>query len=147
MKKFFLVAALVSGVFLLSSFYDNSPVNQKVLKSFHSDFGYPDNARWSENPGDDYVSFIQNNVMVRADYDRHGDLLYSLRYFDAQLLPEDVLSSITGQFPDEKINVVTEVTTPAGKAYVIQLEDGNGWTILNSDMDGNLTITDKFNKE
>jgi hypothetical protein len=146
MKKSFLTIACISGVFLLSSFYVNAAVNEKVLRSFNSVFSTATNVQWTEYPDHYYVSFSQNDVMVRAEYDKKGNLLSSLRYYDAQHLPLNILCKVKKDYPDKNIDVVTEVSTTDGTAYIIQLQDKKGWTIVKSDINGYMIETDKFDK-
>src|ERR1700689_4927803 len=80
MKKFFLVIASLSGIIALSSFDSNTPINKKVLQSFHSEYGNPSNVFWTAYPHDDYAVFKQNDILVRVEYDLHGNQLYAIRY-------------------------------------------------------------------
>lgn len=153
MKKSFLTIASICGIFLLSSFYvsaapadDNGGVNEKVLKSFNSVFSNASNVQWSQFADHFLVSFSQNAMMVRAEYDKKGNLLSSLRYYDAQHLPLNILCKVKKAYPDKNIDVVTEVSVPEGIAYLIQLQDDKGWTILRSDVNGELNVTDEFHK-
>jgi hypothetical protein len=153
MKKSFLTIASICGILLLSSFYvnaapkdDNAGVNEKVLKSFHSIFSDATNVLWSQVDDHFYASFSQDNVMVRAEYDKKGNLLSSLRYYDAEHLPLNILCKVKKDYPGKSIDVVTEVTIPEGMAYIIQLQDQKGWTILRSDVNGDLTVKDTFDK-
>jgi hypothetical protein len=146
MKKLLLAITSFSVIIILSSFDGKSGINEKVLHSFHSEYGNPLNARWIANPNSDYVVFTQDNILVRCEYDLRGNQLFALRYFDANNLPLPVLDNVQEQFPDEKINVVIEVTTPDGMAYVIQLEDKQNFTTLISDTDGNIAVQNKLQK-
>jgi len=49
-------------------------------------------------------------------------------------------------YPNKSIDVVTEVSIPEGIAYLIQLQDEKGWTILRSDVNGELSVADEFQK-
>jgi hypothetical protein len=146
MKKLLLAIVGLSGIIILGSFDGNPGINDKVMRAFHSEYGNPLNARWFANPQDDYVVFTQNNIVVRSEYDLQGNQLFALRYFDAKNLPSPVLNNVQGQFPNEKIDIVTEVTTPEGMAYVIQLESKNYLTTLISDMDGNIAVQSQLHK-
>ncbi|HSZ86515.1 MAG TPA: hypothetical protein VK787_10815 [Puia sp.] len=153
MKKSFLTIASICGIFLLSSFYvsaapadDNSGVNEKVLKSFNTVFSNATNVQWSQFGDHFFVSFAQNNITVRAEYDKKGELLSSLRYYDAQHLPLNILCKVKKEYPNKNIDVVTEVSIPEGMAYLIQLQDDKGWTILRSDVNGELSVKDEFQK-
>jgi hypothetical protein len=146
MKKIFLAIASLSGIILFSSFDGNTAINEKVLHSFHAEYGNPRDARWIAYPNDDYVVFKEKNILVRAEYDLHGNQLYAIRYLNANLLPEPVLDNIKDQYPREKIDVVTEVTNPNGMAYVIQLEDKNSFITLLSDTDGDIAVQNQFHR-
>src|SRR5580658_9697306 len=153
MKKSFLTVAALCGIFLLSSFYvsaspvdDNGTANEKVLKSFYAVFSSASNVQWSEHNDHFYVSFRQSDVLVRAEYDKKGNLLSSLRYYGEQHLPLNILCKVKKEYPGKTIDVVTEVTIPEGMAYLIQLKDDNGWTIVRSDVNGDLSVNDEFQK-
>ncbi len=153
MKKNFLTIASICGIFLLSSFCvnanpadDHSTVNEKVLKSFHSVFNGASNVQWAKYGDHFSVSFLQDQIIVRAEYDKEGNLLSSIRYYNAERLPLNILFNVKKEYANEKIDVVTEVSVPEGTAYIIQLEDDKGWTILHSDVEGNLTVKDSFDK-
>ena len=153
MKKGFFVIASICSIFLLSSFYvnaapneDNAGVNAKVLKSFNAVFSDASNVQWSQVDDHYFVNFSQNDITVRAEYDKKGNLLSSLRYYDAQHLPLNILCKVKKEYPNKKIDIVTEVSIPEGMAYIIQLQDDKGWTILRSDVNGDLSVKDAFEK-
>jgi hypothetical protein len=152
MKKSILSVASICGILLLSSFSlkalpnGDASVNEKVLKSFNTVFSDASNVQWSQLGDYYYVSFSQNDMRVRAEYDKNGEMLSSLRYYDAQHLPLNILCNVKKEYPNKSIEVVTEVSIPAGTAYVIQLQDSKGWTIVRSDVNGNLDVQDEFNK-
>jgi hypothetical protein len=151
MKKSFLTISAICGIFLLSSSFvsatpNDAGVNEKVLKSFNSVFIDASNVQWSEYSDHFYVSFSQGNITVRAEYDKKGNLLSSLRYYDAQHLPLNILCKVKKDYPNKSIDVVTEVSIPEGTAYLIQLQDSKGWTIVRSDVNGDLSVKDEFEK-
>jgi len=153
MKTKLLIFASCCGILLLSSFMvsgspgnDDAPVNEKVLKSFHSVFNNASHVQWSETNDRFNVSFTQNDVMVRAEYDKYGNMINSIRYYDAQHLPLNILCKVKAQYATKSIDVVTEVSTVDGMAYLIQLQDEKGWTIVRSDIDGTLSLQDEFEK-
>ena len=90
------------------------------------------------------MSFSQNDVLVKASYDRDGNLLNSIRYYKEQRLPLNILCKVKKENPNRNIEIVTEVSNEEGVVYFIQLKDKKGWTILKSDASGNLELTDKF---
>jgi hypothetical protein len=146
MKKNLLTATCIAGLLSLSVFSAKADVSQKVLQSFHSVFSKASNIKWTEYQDHYYVSFNQNDVSIRANYDLAGNLLSSIRYYKDQHLPLNILCKIKNSYPSKTVDIVTEVSTGAGIAYFIQLKDDKGWTIVKSDEAANFEIADKFEK-
>jgi hypothetical protein len=146
MKRNLINAACLAGLLSLSAFSAKADVNQKVLKSFHSVFAKATNIKWTEYQDYYNVSFYQNDVLVRANYDMSGNIISSIRYYKEQHLPLNILWKVKNEYSSKAIDNVTEVSTPDGIAYFIQLKDSKGWTIVKSDESGSLEVTDKYNK-
>jgi hypothetical protein len=146
MKKNLLTAACIAGFLSLSVFSARADVSQKVLQSFHSVFSRASNIKWVEYPDHYYVSFEQNDMSIRANYDVSGNLLSSIRYYKEQHLPLNILCKIKKSYPSKTVDIVTEVSTEEGTAYFIQLKDDKGWTIIKSNEAGTFEIADQFRK-
>jgi hypothetical protein len=146
MKKNLLMIACIAGVLSVSAMNAPAEVSQKTLQSFHTVFADAKNIKWTEYPDNYFVSFSQNDVLVKAFYDKEGNLLSSMRYYKEQHLPLNVLYKAKKNYPAKTIDIVTEVSNADGTVYYIQLKDSKGWTILKADQSGNMEVTDKFNK-
>jgi hypothetical protein len=146
MKKNFVSAACLAAFLSLTVFSAKADVSQKVLQSFHSVFSKASNIKWVEYPDHYYVSFNQNDVMIRASYDMAGNLLNSMRYYKEQHLPLNILCEVKKKYASKTIDIVTEVSNQDGIVYLIQLKDDKGWTIVKSDQAANFEVVDKFNK-
>jgi hypothetical protein len=147
MKKNLLTAACIAGLISLSAFSAKADVNQKVLQSFQAVFTKASNIKWVEYSDHYYVSFNQNDILVRANYDANGNLLNSVRYYKEQHLPLNILCKIKKTYPSKNVDIVTEVSAEAGIVYFIQLKDDKGWTIIKSDEGGTFEISDQFEKQ
>src|ERR1035438_1412549 len=130
MKKNFLTAAFIAGFLSLSVFSAKADVTQKVLQSFHSVFSQASNIKWVEYPDHYYVSFAQNDILIRASYDMSGNMMSSIRYYKEQHLPLNILCAVKKAYASKMIDIVTEVSNQDGIVYFIQLNDDKGWTIL-----------------
>ncbi len=146
MKKKFLTIACIAGILSVSVISAKAEISQKALQSFRSVFAEAKQVRWTEYPDCYYVSFLQNDMQVKVTYDKDGNLLNSTRYYKEQRLPIAVLSSVKSAYPSKKISLVTEVSSTEGTVYFIQLKDENGFTIVKSNEQGLLEVTDKFKK-
>ncbi|MBS1946849.1 MAG: hypothetical protein JST47_03705 [Bacteroidetes bacterium] len=146
MKKTFSTAVCFAALLSLSAFSVKADVNKKVLKSFHSVFSRATNVQWEEYKDHYFVSFKQNDMLVKANYDMNGNMVNSIRYYKAQYLPLNILYAIKENYPSKTINIVTEVNDDNGTNYFIELKDNRNWTIIQSDADANFNVFDKFKK-
>jgi len=146
MKKNFLTTACIAGFLSLSVFSARADVSEKVLKSFHSVFSKASNIKWVEYPDHYYVSFNQNDIMVRASYDLAGNLLSSIRYYKEQDLPLNILCALKKSYPSKVIDNVTEVSNQEGIVYFIMLQDDKNWIKIKSDETATFEVVEKFKK-
>jgi hypothetical protein len=146
MKKNLLTAACLTGLLSLGAFSVKADVNKKVLNSFYSVFSKATNIKWAEYQDHYFVSFTQNDVLVKANYDMTGNMINSIRYYKEQHLPLNVLCQLKKSYPSKTVNMVTEVNDANGTNYFIDLKDEKGWTVIQSDDSANFNVVDKFKK-
>jgi hypothetical protein len=147
MKKNLLAAALIAGVISLSSFTVKAEINQKVLQSFHSVFAEAKHVKWTEYPDSYYVSFTQNDILVKANYDKDGNLLSSIRYYKEQRLPLSILYKVKKEYSSRTIDIVTEISNPEGTVYFVQLKNAKDFIIVKADESGNTEIVDRIENQ
>jgi hypothetical protein len=141
MKQILFAAALFLG--LTSS---AEVPNEKVLNAFEKTFSQATDVKWQDIDNNFEASFTQADVKLRVQYDAEGNIIRSIRYYKAHMLPILIQSKIQKKFSDKKIYSVTEITSTESIGYHIILEDAKTWTNVKSDMYGNLTIESKFTK-
>ena len=146
MKKKLLAATCLIGILTVSTFSAQAEINQKVLQSFRAVFAEAKHIKWTEYPDHYYVSFMQNDILVKASYDKDGNLLNSMRYYKEQRLPLNILYKVKRAYPTKTVDIVTEVSDNDGTVYFVQLKDDKGWTVIKSDESGNFEETDRINK-
>ncbi|WP_207511451.1 hypothetical protein [Longitalea luteola] len=145
MKKVIAIvfAALVTG----SAFaFDPFNPNEKVLKAFNETFNGVQEVRWEEFPKYYAVSFVSGGIRAKVNYDKEGNMISSIRYYNPQLLPLYILNKINKENPRKKLFGVTEVSHGGLIAYYIKLEDNTHWYTLKVDTDGNSQLTEKYRK-
>jgi hypothetical protein len=64
------------------------------------------------------VDGISNNIL----FTNKGYWLHTVRYYEPELLPAHTLRMMKETFPEAKMTLVSEVTTPNGKAKLINME-------------------------
>jgi hypothetical protein len=143
MKKNLLMIACFAGALSVSAMDARPEVSQK---SFHTVFADAKNVKWTEYPDNYFVSFSQNDLLVKAFYDKQGNLLNTMRYYKEQHLPLNILCKVKKDYPAKTIDIVTEVSADNAVVYFIHLKEDKGWTIVKSDQSANMEVTDKFSK-
>jgi hypothetical protein len=145
MKK---VIAILTAALIAGSTYAFSPFdpNEKVLKAFNETFSTATEVRWEEFPKYFAVSFLSSGIRAKVNYDKEGNMISSLRYYNPQLLPLYILNKVSQENPKKKLFGVTEVTVGGNIVYYIKMEDNTCWYTLKIDTDGNSQIVEKYKK-
>jgi hypothetical protein len=84
-------------------------------------------------------------------YLKDGKVTEYTRYYLESNLPFLIHSRVKKAYPEKKIFGIVEVSTmtetgASNVEYFIKLEDEKTWLTVKSDIDGNLTVTEKYRK-
>ncbi len=145
MKKIILSAALLMSIVAVAS---TAPyeVTEKVLKAFNTTFAKAQGVVWHEYDNIYQANFTQDDIQIRAQYDREGSLIQTIRYYgERQLLP-NIVSRLKKKYSGKEIFGVTETTSDEGVAFLVTLKDDKNWFVVKSDVYGNLEQTEKFKR-
>jgi hypothetical protein len=149
MKKLSLVfSTLLISLSLLAS---GPGIDEKLVSTFKSSFPTAEQVSWYELPKAYVVNFVENGMRARVIYQKDGNTTEFTRYYFESNLPFLIQSKIKKAYPNKTIFGVVEVTVLAENGqskidYHVKLEDENTWTTVKSDVDGNLTVTEKYRK-
>jgi len=144
MKKLTIATACIIGLFMVSILPAKADISDKVLKSFHTVFNKAHDIKWAEYPDYYSVSFKQNDVLFRVNYDLKGNIMNSIRYYKEQLLPLNILYNIKKSYPSKSINVVTELSNQEGIVYMVQLKDKKEYVTVRAEDNGSMKEVDRF---
>ena len=144
MKKLLFAAA----TFISLSSFANPPadIDAKVIKAFNETFAYARDVVWNEMDGFYEVTFKQNDIQSRVQYDAEGNVLASIRYYSEQQLPLNVLAKVKKNYAGKKVFGVTEVANEEMVVYEIVLEDEKNWIIVQADAAGTMVQKKKYKK-
>jgi hypothetical protein len=143
MKK---ITALAIAIFVSTASLFANP-GAKLLKAFNSSFPNAHNVKWHEDDKGFLASFKESDMLVKVNYDKNGEFVSSLRYYQENKLPLNVLMSLKKRFPDKQTYGVTEVTTIDAVNYYVKMQDDKRWYTVKSDANGNLQVVEKFKKQ
>jgi hypothetical protein len=145
-KKTILVACclltLSAGAFATDEF----TISDKLLTTFKQTFPDAVQVKWVEQADKYSVSFKQNDILTKIDYDKDGNFVSSLRYYTEKNLPVSVLCRLQKRYAGKAVCGVTEMATELSTEYYVKLQDENTWYTVKSDADGNMQLIEKYKK-
>jgi hypothetical protein len=144
MKKYlFIFCLLIAGLGSRAAVYT---INEKLLQSFSESYPHAVKVSWLEYPLTYAVNFEEAGVKATIHYNKDGSFLSAIRYYAEEKLPYYLIASLKAKFPGKKIYCVTELSNPYEINYYIKLQDAKTWTTVKADSDGNIVVTERFDK-
>lgn len=146
MKKIFMFAVLAltaAGVFA----HEPTEVSEKVLKAFRETFTEARQVSWQENDNHYSVRFLQNDVRYIVYYNRDGVIKRSMRFYQSNLLPVNILKAIKDNYRNKTVYGVTEITDNDEIAYFVKLEDAKYWYTVKLSAYGESEMHEKLKKQ
>ncbi len=151
MKKLFLLcfAALMSaGIFATPSHTTSFDESAKILKIFHQNFPEVSNSS-IYRAGDFYVVHFSNQEKgssCHIFYDRDGNVVETISYYNAQGLSPFMRSKIAKKYKGKNIQGITEVTDANQHYYQIIMQDVSTMLIVHASENGLMHIEKKFKR-
>ena len=142
MKKIFFIAATM----LLSVTLVKADPNQKLVNSFKQAFPDATNVQWNDTETGYLVSFRQTGTLTKIKYDKEGNFVNSLRYYQEKDLPVKILMAVRKKYEGKTVFGVTEFTNNDGVTYQLTLKDDKKWYVVNASTDGDLTLKNSYLK-
>ena len=125
---------------------DSATISDKLLDAFQRTFPDAKQVKWLEEPTGYQVTFHQNDILTKVEYDRDGHFLSSLRYYSEKNLPVTVLCQLQKKYAGKKIWGVTEESTETSTDYYVKLVDDRNWYTIRCDGEGNMQVVEKYKK-
>ena len=107
---------------------DAASPSERVLNTFNKMFKNATKVFWTaENKGHPMVYFETPGKKHRAGFDKKGNLVYTISYYQEEQLPQPILLRVKETYFGKSIFCVTEVNYDGKTAYLIILEDKTSW--------------------
>ena len=147
MKKI-LTALLVTVITSVSAFANsnNSPLNEKVLKAFNSQFSTAVNVTWKEMKGVGlyHASFNSGQQTMDAFFNEEGELVTTARTIDQNQLPLSVGEKINAAYSGSVVDKdVIELNSDGYTSYYVTVRNSKATLILKADAAGSLSVFKK----
>jgi hypothetical protein len=144
MKKLFLVAGLMAGMFAFAA--PAPEPTEQVLKAFKETFSSAKEITWHSYADFTQANFRQNQIQVRAQFSDDGTLLKTIRYYGESELQANIVAKLKKKYKGKEIFGVTETMADNDVQFIINLKDDENWYTVKSDMYGNLETVSKFKR-
>ena len=94
-------------------------IPENVTTSFKGQFAAPSDNQWNKNYSGNYVATFTNadNLKQTAEFSESGAMIKSKITYSSGGLPQNVSSSITGQYPAVKIGEADKIQLPGVAPY------------------------------
>ncbi len=100
----------------------------KAVRNFDKTFKNVIDEKWYVMPDGYRVNFTAKDVRCRLDYDKNGNWMHTIKYYDEKKLPVEVRRLVVSSYFDYSIRTVEEIEAPVIlKFYVIHLEGETNW--------------------
>lgn len=119
--------------------------NQKAYKNFVSHYSNINDIAVTNGKTTSIVVFKNGDILTRVCYNKKGDCLNTIRYYDAAMLPQSVKDAIKADYEGYSIFGVTEVTANDKTGYLVKIENQKYWKTVKV-VDGETEETERFEK-
>jgi hypothetical protein len=134
MKKL-LFTALIAVSIISSSFAASSPVLDKkvdagISNSFRNQFRDANNVKWDQTSEFTRATFVTNNILTEAFFDRDGEFIGSSRAISLDQLPTAAKRTFAKKYAGYTVKEAIEFTGNEESAYFISAENETQAVIL-----------------
>lgn len=106
----------------------NTTLRTTPFSTLHSIFPQVTDDNWyAGSKGTTNVYFKTPGKTNRAVFDKKGKMVYTISYYQKEMLPVWVLQKINDKYAGKSIFGVIEVNDASGTSYVLVLEDKSSW--------------------
>lgn len=104
----------------------NVPLNEvsvRAYRYFHREWPAVADEAWYKMDGQLMATFLWQGHRIKVFFNPKGAFLYNLEYYAGWDIAPELSTMIRNKYPDCRIKVVTEVSTPDQKAFYITIEN------------------------
>lgn len=125
---------------------NSNSANTKAVNDFNKRFNNASGAWWISDNNSIASYFKEDGFTNKVCYDRKGNWMYSMIYYNESKLPKNVRAYVKSAYYDMSIVLVKEVQTTVGKVYVVNLEDKTTIRIVKVNDEGEMETIQELNK-
>ena len=133
MKKFIMLAVVLTTITISSFANGNSDINRKAISTFNKSFSYAEDVRWEVRNNLYKATFKSNGKEMYAYYNADGDQIAVTRNIHIEQLPLTLSSELKSNFEDSWLTELFEISANGETAYFATLESATHITILKAE--------------
>ncbi len=133
MKKFIMLAVVLTTITISSFANGNSDINRKAISTFNKSFSYAEDVRWEVRNNLYKVTFKSNGKEMYAYYNADGDQIAITSNIHIEQLPLTLSSELKSNFENSWLTELFEISSNGETAYFATLESATHITILKSE--------------
>lgn len=132
MKRLFLLAALVTSSFFMSSYANETKASDAVTAAFQSNFTEAQEISWKQVGILYKASFVLNGKHHAAFYNNTGELIAVTRNVATSQLPKHLQASLKRELQGRWITELFVVSMDGEDTYYAMLQNADGAVMLQS---------------
>ncbi len=101
--------------------------NFRAATDFKKEFKDVPDATWKEEENAIVASFIRDNVKTLVVYNKSGNYIHSLSFYNESNMPKDVKEIITRNYPNDDILMSAEIHEEGLIFHIVKLENKTGF--------------------
>ena len=130
----------------LSLYEPSTAVNTKAMRDFKKTSPHIESEKWYSFKDGFAAKFTEDGIQRMVTYNRIGDWLYTISYYEEKQLPEDIRALVKSTYYDYTITVVQEITAHQQTVYLVHMQDANTWKTIRI-ADEEMSVVEDFNKK
>ncbi|PWT77190.1 MAG: hypothetical protein C5B59_04640 [Bacteroidetes bacterium] len=123
-----------------------SEVNTKAMRDFRKAFKNVSDEKWYSISSGYLAEFTDHSIKNSVVYDKKGNWVFTIRYYDEKDLPGDVRSQVKKTYYDYTITTVEEIHVDDKVIYLVHLQNDSTWKKVRI-CDGEMQLIEDFNKQ
>jgi hypothetical protein len=120
-------------------------IDQKAMRDFRKTFKDINNEKWYILSNGFVAEFLNDDIKNVVVYDKKGNWLFSICYYNEKKLAPDIRAIIKGTYYDYTITRVEEIHVPEKIIYLVHMEDQTTWKNVRVS-DGEMELIEDFSK-
>lgn len=117
-----------------------------AYSDFAKRFTNTSDVKWTGNDKYTFVYFKENDVRVRAVYTNKGKMLYTIRHFNGQQVPEALKSTMLKNGYGMQVNSAVEIKSRYATTSFVKLESKTSFSTVQILANGEVVEVEHFQK-